>query len=118
MARAKRDIPKITLKSPKLPTEPVPSNINPTIDELDDKGHLILSRGQSNYTYLPGSSEEKTAINIRQREGDRFQRSEYKMPTYKDDVETRYRNMKHVRNFEEGGRIADVRDDPKRGKTY
>ena len=121
MARAKRDIPKITLKTPKLPKEPVPSNMNPTIDEFDDKGRFISRTEISRVGALggtPNSSEEKTGINISQREGDRIQRSEYKMPTYNDDVETRYRNMKHVRNFEEGGRIADVRDDPKRGKTY
>ena len=34
MARAKRDIPKITLKTPKLPKEPVPSNMNPTMNEV------------------------------------------------------------------------------------
>jgi len=125
----------------RLPTEPVPSNMNPTIDELDDKGRLILSRsGRAGPTLVgalggtPNSSEELTGINISQREGDRIQRSEYKMPKKKQikpkprpdvgAIERGNRAAKRTaqdlatQNFEEGGRIADVRDDPSRGKTY
>ena len=123
----------------RLPTEPVPSNMNPTIDELDDEGRLILSRSEISRVGAlggtPNSSEAKTGINISQREGDRIQRSEYKMPSEKKPIKPKPRpdvgaiergNRAAKRtaqdlatqNFEEGGRIADVRDDPSRGKTY
>jgi len=142
--RRKRDtvsIPKTVLRPSeerdkiRVPKEPVPSNINPTFEERDDKGRIILSRGQSNYTYLPGSSEEQTAINKSQREGDRYERSEYEMPREKKPIKPKPRpdvgaiergNRAAKRtaqdlatqNFKEGGRIADVRDNPKRGITY
>ena len=141
MARAKRDIPKITLKTPKLPKEPVPSNMNPTMNEVDDENRFISRTGKGGPYRVgitvgtEGSSEDQTRINLSEREGDRIQRSEYKMPSEKKQIKPKPRpdvgaiergNRAAKRtaqdlatqNFEKGGRIADVRDDPSRGKTY
>tara|TARA_R100001460_G_scaffold5872_1_gene15843 strand:+ start:578 stop:1015 length:438 start_codon:yes stop_codon:yes gene_type:complete len=137
MARAKRDIPKITLKTPKLPKEPVAPNMSPTVEEMLS-GTSPFSRTEISRVGAlggtPNSSEELTGINISQREGDRIQRSEYKMPKKKQikpkprpdvgAIERGNRAAKRTaqdlatQNFEEGGRIADVRDNPKRGITY
>lgn len=123
----------------RLPKEPVPSNMNPTFEELDDKGRIILSRSEISRVGAlggtPNSSEATTGINISQREGDRYERSEYEMPREKKPIKPKPRpdvgaiergNRAAKRtaqdlatqNFEEGGRIADVRDNPKRGITY
>jgi len=95
----------------RLPKEPVPSNMNPTIDELDDKGRLILSRsGRAGPTLVgalggtPNSSEELTGINVSQREGDRIQRSEYKMPSEKKPIKPKPRP--DVGAIERGNRAA------------
>ena len=123
----------------RLPKEPVPSNMNPTMDELDDEGRFIFSRSEISRVGAlggtPNSSEERTGINISQREGDRIQRSEYKMPSEKKPIKPKPRpdvgaiergnraakrtaQDLDTQNFGVGGRIADVRDDPKRGQTY
>ena len=151
--RRKKDtvsIPKTVLRPSeerdkiRVPKEPVPSNMRPTFAELDDKGRIILSRSEISRVGAlggtPNSSEATTGINISQREGDRYERSEYKMPKKKqikpkprpdvgaiergDRAAKRTAQDLATQNFgeggriEEGGRIADVRDNPKRGQTY
>lgn len=116
----------------RLPKEPEPMNINPLPETMR------FQQGPTRVGALggrPNSSEEQTGINISQREGDRIQRSEYKMPSEKKPIKPKPRpdvgaiergNRAAKRtaqdlatqNFEGGGRIADVRDNPNRGKTY
>jgi len=94
----------------RLPKEPVPSNMNPTIDELDDEGFFISRTGKGGPTRVgalggtPNSSEEITGINISQREGDRIQRSEYKMPSEKKPIKPKPRP--DVGAIERGNRAA------------
>lgn len=102
----------------RLPKEPEPMNINPLPETM---------RFQQGPT--------RVGALVSQREGDRIQRSEYKMPSEKKPIKPKPRpdvgaiergNRAAKRtaqdlatqNFEGGGRIADVRDNPNRGKTY
>ena len=68
----------------RLPKEPVAPNMSPTVEEMLS-GTSPFSRTEISRVGAlggtPNSSEELTGINISQREGDRFERSEYKMPS-------------------------------------
>jgi len=150
--RRKKDtvsIPKTVLRPSeerdkiRVPKEPVAPNMSPTVEEMLS-GTSPFSRTEISRVGAlggtPNSSEATTGINISQREGDRYERSEYKMPKKKqikpkprpdvgaiergDRAAKRTAQDLATQNFgeggriEEGGRIADVRDDPKRGQTY
>ena len=62
----------------------MPENMDPLLGTVDEKGFYKSSRGTNIVGPIiaaPGTSEDATRINLSKREGDRFERSEYKMPS-------------------------------------
>ena len=67
-----------------LQNDPMPENMDPLLGTVDEKGFYKSSRGTNIVGPIiaaPGTSEDATRINLSKREGDRFERSEYKMPS-------------------------------------
>jgi hypothetical protein len=98
---------RVTSKKIKIPTEPVALNMSPTVEEMLS-GTSPFSRTEISRVGAlggtPNSSEEITGINISQREGDRIQRSEYKMPSEKKPIKPKPRP--DVGAIERGNRAA------------
>tara|TARA_Y100000015_G_scaffold4469_1_gene4037 strand:- start:80 stop:640 length:561 start_codon:yes stop_codon:yes gene_type:complete len=106
VARKKRSGGAYSVSS--LPKEPVPSNISPYF--MGDEFPFISRTGKGGpdrvgpISAAPGTSEDTTRINLSQREGDRIQRSEYKMPSEKKPIKPKPRP--DVGAIERGNRAA------------
>lgn len=91
----------------RLPKEPVALNMLPTVEEMLS-GTSPFSRSATSrvgtISAVPETSEDQTRINLSQREGDRIQRSEYKMPSEKKPIKPKPRP--DVGAIERGNRAA------------